>query len=105
MPVGGNVYRPYVLHKHPMQIDTLRIVRWLHHHGIPMLPTRCVERNHPAWVRELPAIETRSERYVGLDACIAFYEECSGVGNLREVTTMEALDGEGSRVHTSTPHT
>lgn len=70
----------YTLHKHPVQLDTLAIVQYLHSSGVRAEPARCVERCHPEWVTELPAIEVdaTSERFVGLDACVRFYERASG---------------------------
>lgn len=41
----------YVLYKKPIQYDTLYIVQYLHYLGINIVPTCCIERNHPEWVQ------------------------------------------------------
>jgi hypothetical protein len=75
---------PFVLHKSPLQLDTLAIVQYLHSIGRPCTPAACVERNHPVWVHELPSIETATARYVGIGSCLDFWQKESGVDNLLE---------------------
>lgn len=73
----------YILYKNPIQLDTLAIVQYLHSCGCHAQPKYCIERGHPAWVTELPSIETDGgQRYVGLDQCIQFYEHVSGRSDL-----------------------
>ena len=73
----------YILYKNPTQLDTLYIVQYLYYMGVKLTPRYCIERNHPCWVSELPSIETSNgEKYIGLESCIAFYEENSGIINL-----------------------
>lgn len=75
----------YVLHKAPVQLDTLRIVRYLHSIGVDATPFYCVERGHPLWVTELPSIEADDgSRYVGFAACVAFFRRLTGLDGLAE---------------------
>jgi hypothetical protein len=71
----------YTLFKAPVQSDTLAIVHYLHSLGkAGVLPRACVERNWPAWVLQLPSIETcDGRRFVGLHACTAFFESAHDV--------------------------
>ncbi len=80
IPIPSKSNNAYVLFKHPLQLDTLSIVRFLCHKGHnDMRPVRCIERNHPAWAHDLPSIELASgERYVGLGSCIQFYAQETG---------------------------
>lgn len=72
----------YVLYKQPIQYETLHIVQYLHSIGILLLPNVCIERNYPEWVSSLPSIDVGKERYIGLDACIQYFETISGVSDL-----------------------
>jgi hypothetical protein len=73
----------YILYKNPIQLDTLAIVQYLHSLGCNAQPRLCIERGHPAWVTELPSIETSGgQRYIGFDQCIQFYESLSGRSDL-----------------------
>jgi hypothetical protein len=74
----------YILYKNPIQLDTLEIVHYLHSHGYKhVAPACCIERNHPAWVTMLPAIETMGgHRYIGLDMCVQYWETLHGETNL-----------------------
>ena len=73
----------YILYKNPIQTDTLAIVQYLHSHEIKMMPTHCIERNHPGWAVELPSIETTDgKRYIGLNQCVEFYQRATGKNNL-----------------------
>ncbi len=76
----------YILYKHPVQLDTLTIVQYLHYCGInDIIPIYCIERNHPKWVINLPSIETNDgKKYIGIDQCIQFYEEYSKISDLTE---------------------
>lgn len=47
-----------------------------------MTPVYCIERNHPTWVTELPSIECNGQRFIGLYACITFYECMTGIHDL-----------------------
>lgn len=70
----------YTLYKQPIQLETLAIVRYLHAMGVDARPAAIIERMHPAWVTELPAIETaRGERFVSLRACCEYYERVAGI--------------------------
>lgn len=78
--------REYILFKQPIQYETLSIVQYLHSVGRTILPKYCIERNHPEWITELPSIfvpET-SEHYSGLERCVCFFEEESGMKGLLE---------------------
>ena len=78
-----HVAASHVLYKEPVQLETLAIVRYLMSVRIDLRPRACVERNHPQWATELPAIEDGAgNRHVGLRACVAFYESASGVEGL-----------------------
>jgi hypothetical protein len=73
----------YILYKNPIQTDTLAIVQYLHSNGINIIPTHCIERNHPIWAVELPSIETTDgKKYVGLNQCIEFYQHATGKNNI-----------------------
>jgi hypothetical protein len=75
----------YVLYKNPIQIDTLAVVQYLYYNGKDVLPSACIERNHPDWVTELPAIETYDGiRYVGIWECMRFYEHVTAVRGVLE---------------------
>lgn len=94
----------YILYKNPIQYDTLYIVQYLHYLGINIIPTCCIERNHPSWVNELPSIETISkekekERYVGLNECISFFEKITGIENLYEKSQIFKKLNPEYRIH------
>lgn len=75
----------YVLYKNPIQLDTLAIVQYLHAQGVGnVLPTHCVERSHPAWVVELPAIldMDTNKRFVGFVECVKYFENMSATTDL-----------------------
>ena len=78
---------PYVLYKNPIQKDTLTLVRFLHSSGVENAPPSAIyERGWPDWVTELPSIQTTEsggdQRFVGLAACVRFFETCTGVTDL-----------------------
>ena len=78
----------YILYKHPVQKETLAIVQYLFHaRSILLLPTCCIERNHPDWATDLPSIETEERRYVGLNECVEFFERQSGVDGVFALAT------------------
>jgi hypothetical protein len=74
----------YILYKQPIQYETLYIVQYLHSLGIHVIPKYCIERNYPLWVLECPSIHalTTDKKYIGLNACVLFYEEVSGITDL-----------------------
>lgn len=74
----------FILYRQPLQVDTLAVVRYLHHIGHPCAPTRCIAGNHPDWVHELPSIQTPTKRYIGIGSCLDFWQEQSGVEDLLE---------------------
>lgn len=77
------IYVTYVLHKAPLQLDTLEIVQYLHYIGKSMSPITVCERNHPHWVSALPSIEDcNGMRFVGLDACVTFWQTHCNESNL-----------------------
>lgn len=69
----------YTIYKHPIEMDTLAIVKYLYSMDKPMLPTVIVERAWPEGL-ELPAIyDHRSNLlYEGIDKCAEFYELTAG---------------------------
>ena len=78
----------YILYKAPIHLETIHIVQYLHSLGINIWPQYCIERNHPAWVSSLPTIETADgTRYIGLDACIQFFESETGIHDLLQKAT------------------
>ena len=74
----------YILYKHPIQLETLHIVQYLHHNHICFVPATIVERNHPPNVIELPTIYYNYTWYSGLEQCIQLYETYSGIDNILE---------------------
>ena len=74
----------YILYKNPVQTETLEIVQYLYYIGkTDVLPSWCIERNYPIWVKQLPAIETdNGQKYVGLQECIKFYENQYNMPNV-----------------------
>lgn len=72
----------YILHKHPIQLETLDIVQYLHHQQINLLPTAIIERNHPPHITDLPSIQTTTHNYIGLDRVVYWYEQQSGINNI-----------------------
>ena len=100
---GDQAARPpapaYVLHKNPMQPDTLAIVQFLHSVGINMRPRCCVECNHPPHITELPAIEDDAGNvHAGLRACVDFYELHSGFRGLLDKSVAFKVANPGYRV-------
>ena len=91
----------YVLYKRPVELDTLNAVQYLHHIGVSVEPQACIERNHPPWVTMLPAIHdlTSQRMYVGLDACISFYEQLSGVSDLLQKSRQFKERNPDYRIH------
>jgi hypothetical protein len=74
----------YVLYKNPIELDTLYIVQYLNYVGFKLLPMKCIERNHPSWVTDLPSIKTiKGDMYIGLRECLIFYETESNISNLQ----------------------
>ena len=73
----------YILYKNPVQLDTLAIVQYLSFLGQPCLPSQIIERNHPAWVTDLPSILADDGKvYIGLRECEQYYCKTSGESNL-----------------------
>ena len=74
----------YHLHKKAIQLETLHIVQYLYSRGINLRPTVVFERNHDMRATLLPSIHDieKNEWHIGLDACILFYEQQSGINNL-----------------------
>jgi hypothetical protein len=76
--------RSYNLYKEPVQYELVHTIQYLHSQGIHLGPRYCIEQNHPTWV-VTPSIETENgDRYIGLDACIRFFESTSGISNLAQ---------------------
>lgn len=75
----------YTLYKNAIQLDTLAVVRYLHSIGCDATPQTIIERNYPEWVTQLPSIQlSDGTKYVGLTACLAFWEAQSGQDRLFE---------------------
>lgn len=76
----------YTLYKNPIQLDTLAIVQYLHSIGTDMRPQKIIERLFPEWVTELPSIEETysGTQYVGMQQCVQFWEQQSGVTQLQQ---------------------
>lgn len=75
----------YILYKHPVQLDTLAVVQYLHHNGhTNAAPIACIERNHPTWAAQLPSIlcTKTSQMYIGKHEVVRFYESTFGVDRL-----------------------
>lgn len=91
----------YILYKLPIQKETLAIVQYLHARGILLLPSACIERNHPEWVTELPSIQTEHDKYVGLTQCLRFFEEQSGISGVLTLATEFKEQHPEYRIHCS----
>lgn len=90
----------YILYKHPVQLDTLFVVQYLHHLGYDILPEYCIERNHPSWATDLPSIETiQGDRYIGLDECISFYETQTNQTDLLQRSSAFKQSNPNYRIH------
>jgi hypothetical protein len=91
----------YVLYKNPVQLDTLEIVQYLHSQGYKnVAPSCCIERNHPSWATRLPAIETMDgHRFVGLEACVKYWEKVHGEASLLYNAHMFKLANPEYRIH------
>lgn len=74
----------YILYKHPIQLETLFMVQYLHSRGIRFLPSMIIERNYPANITELPTIVYEQVQYSGLEKVVSLYETISGIDNLLE---------------------
>lgn len=74
----------YHLHKAPIQLETLHIVQYLYSRGINLRPTVVYECNHDVRTTLLPSIHDidKNEWHIGLDACILFYEQQSGIKDI-----------------------
>lgn len=73
----------YILHKNPIQLDTLAIVRFLQFSGKPCIPKYCIEINHPSWVTSLPSIEEyNGKRHIGMNEVVKYYESKTGINDL-----------------------
>jgi len=84
------MYRDYILYTQPFQYETVHILRYLHFLGIGILPKHCIKEDYPEWVSSLPSIYVpkTSERYIGLDECVRFFEEESGLQGVLEESTL-----------------
>lgn len=83
----GDAPPKYALHKHPVQLDTLKLVRYLHARGTPAPPALIFERGHPRAVTDLPAIrELETGRlHLGARACAEFYARVAGIENVGDL--------------------
>jgi hypothetical protein len=73
----------YILYKNALQLDTLKIVRYLHFNGKSNLPKYVIERSHPEWVTELPSlIEYDGTKHIGKSEVIKYYENKSGIDDI-----------------------
>ncbi len=73
----------YTLYKEPGECDLFSVIRYLYYIDHPLLPTVIIERGHP-YGMELPAIYDHNANILhsGLNECVGFYEERTGVPNL-----------------------
>lgn len=99
-PVCVQMIPVYDLYKHPVQLDMLAIVQYLHYIGHTDSRARLiVERNHPRdVVNSLPTIREVQTGTVhnGLDACVHFFER--SVGGLMDLAA-SARDFKISHPH------
>jgi len=65
-----------------------------------MLPTIIIERGHPHNIT-LPCIYDRDANvlYEGLDGCVKFYEEKSGMANILDNATAFKASNPNYRIH------
>lgn len=74
----------YTLYKHPIQDDTLAIVRYIDHKKYMGVPIICVERNHGIEDNALPAIHDHDTDvwYYGIDNVVSFYQKMTGLKDI-----------------------
>jgi hypothetical protein len=90
----------YVLYKHPIQYDTLNIVRYLHSIGKSNEPLHCIERNYPDWVLELPSIkELNGATHIGFENVVKYYENVSGITDLLEKVNIFKTNNTNYTIH------
>lgn len=67
-------------------MDTLAIVRYLFANGYKnMEPRYVIERNHPAWVTELPSIHDENlGTFIGVKNCYKYFEKVAKITDLQE---------------------
>jgi hypothetical protein len=91
----------YNLHKAPVQLETLRVVQYLHSLGIDLRPTLIFERNHSERATSLPAIHDvrADEWHVGIDACLRFYEKHAAIENIMPLAADFSARNQGFRIN------
>lgn len=91
----------YNLHKAPVQLETLRVVQYLHSLEINLRPTLIFERNHSERAASLPAIHDvrADEWHIGIDACLRFYEKHSAIENLASLAADFSARTPGFRIN------
>lgn len=79
----------YYRYKHPVQLDTLALVQYLHSAGKDYRPVRIYEINHPDEITELPSIwDVRTRQlFTGYDACVRYFESVTGISDLHGLST------------------
>lgn len=74
----------YELYKHPIQDDTLALVRFCHHKGYKLLPSVIYERNITLNEDQLPALYDADTGvwYYGIKSIIKYFTSQTGIHNL-----------------------
>ena len=76
----------YELYRHPIEDDTLALVRYCHHKGFRMMPSVTYERNTHLSDENLPAIHVSDTWYYGISGVLDYFSRCTGLhrGDLLE---------------------
>jgi len=71
----------YELYRHPIQDDTLALVRYCHHKGFRMMPSVTYERNTYLSDENLPAIHdcVTNTWYYGIAGVLDYYSQYTGL--------------------------
>lgn len=69
----------YELYRHPIQDDTLALVRYCFHKGHRIMPSVTYERNTFLDDENLPAVHSNGIWYCGINQVVQFYAEQCGL--------------------------
>jgi hypothetical protein len=84
--VHDKIMTGYEIYRHPIEDDTLALVRYCHHKGFLLLPSVTYERNVALSEDMLPAIfDHGTDRwYYGIGEVAQFYAILTGITNILE---------------------